>query len=64
MQYNIVVESKAWNMASLKDDRIHVNWSDEIDFDVLDYQVRNEMNQIVFQTENEDDAISWLKANE
>ena len=64
MRYNIVVGSKAWNRASIKDDRIHVNWSDEIDFDVLDYQIRNEMDQIVFQTENEDDAISWLKTNE
>ena len=64
MSFHIVVESKAWNKADLIDDRINVYWENELAFEVLEYQVRDEGDNVVFRSENEDEVIAWLKANE
>ena len=64
MLYKIVTESKAWNKANIINDQIHVLWSEEKCFEILEYQICDEINQIVFHSENEDDVIAWLKTND
>jgi|GEM_PF-4553039 len=60
MSLHIVVESKAWNHADVCEGRINTRWKDEIDFDIIEYQVRNEKGEIVFRSENEDDVMNWM----
>ena len=60
MSYQIVVESKAWNRAELRDGQVNVLWEKEMDFNILDYQIRDESDAIVFRTENEEDINRWL----
>ena len=36
MNYQIVVESKAWNKADLIDGHINVLWDNEVSFDILE----------------------------
>jgi len=60
MNYHIVVESKAWNRADISEGRINTRWEDEIDFDILEYQVRNEKDEIIFRSDDEDDVINWM----
>ena len=60
MNYQIVVESKAWNTADLIDRRVNVLWDREISFDILEYQLRNESDEIVYRSENEEDISKWL----
>jgi len=60
MSYQIVVESKAWNKADLIDGQVNVLWDNEIGFDILEYQLLDESDEIVFRSENEDDIEKWL----
>ena len=60
MNYQIVVESKAWNRADLVDGQINIFWDDEIDFNVIEYQLRDESDKIVFRSECEEDISKWL----
>jgi hypothetical protein len=60
MSYQIVAESKAWNKADLIDGQINVLWANEIDFNILEYQVRNEFDEVVFRSEFQDDIQKWL----
>jgi len=60
MNYKIIVESKAWNRADIFDGRVHPCWEKEIDFDILEYQIRNENDEIVFRSEDEGDVINWI----
>ena len=63
MNYHIVVESKAWNRADVLEGKVNTRWEDEIDFDILEYQVRNDKDEIIFRSDDEDDVINWM-ANE
>ena len=60
MSFHIVVESKAWNHADIFEGRINTRWEDEIDFDIIEYQIRNDKDKIIFRSEYEDDVINWL----
>ena len=60
MNYQIVVESKAWNKADLIDGQVNVFWDNEIGFDILEYQVRDESNELVFRSESEDGIREWF----
>ena len=60
MSFHIVVESKAWNHADVWEGRINTRWEDEINFDIIEYQVRNEKDEIIFHSECEDDVINWF----
>jgi len=60
MNYQIIVESKAWNRADIFDGRVHPRWEKELDFDILEYQVRNEKDEIVFRSDDEDVVINWM----
>ena len=64
MIYHLVVESKAWNHADIWEGKINTRWEDEIDFDILEYQVRNEKDEIVSRSEYEDDVINWITREE
>ena len=64
MTFRIVVESKAWNKADLIDGQVNVLWENEIDFDILEYQIRDESDEIVFRSENEEDIGKWLADKE
>ena len=63
MNYTLVVESKAWNKADLVNGQIQIDWSKDLDIEMLEYQVRDEADQIVYLSDNEEDIIQWLKAN-
>ena len=54
MSYNIIVESKAWNRADVFEGQVHQHWEKEIDFDILEYQVRDEKDKIIFRSEYDD----------
>jgi len=60
MSFHIIVESKAWNHAEVFEGRVHPLWEKEIDFDILEYQIRNEKDEIVFRSDDEDDVINWM----
>lgn len=60
MNYHIIVESKAWNHADVLEGQIHIRWEDEIDFDIIEYQVRNEKDEIIFRSENEEDIVQFF----
>jgi len=61
VSFNIVVESKAWNRADIFEGRVHPSWESEIDFDILEYQVRNEKDEIVFRSEDEDVVVQFAE---
>ena len=60
MNYQIVVESKAWNCVDIFEGRVHPRWEKEIDFDILEYQVRNEKDKVVFRSDDEDAVMSFV----
>ena len=60
MNYQIVVESKAWNRADLVDGQINVLWDNEIGFDIREFQIRNDFDEIVFRSGNEEDISEWF----
>ena len=64
MNYQIVVESKAWNRADLFDGQINVLWEREIDFDIIEYQIRDESDKIVFRSEYEEEVKEWINDHE
>lgn len=64
MSFHIVVESKAWNRAELLECRINTYWENEIDFDIVEYQVRNENDENVFRSENEDAVVQFMENND
>ena len=64
MNYRMVVESKAWNRADLVDGQVHVLWEKEIGFDILEYQLRDESDEIFFRSEHEEDIKKWLIEHE
>ena len=64
MNCQIVVESKAWNRADLFDGQINVLWEREIDFDIIEYQIRDESDKIVLRSEYEEDVKEWLNDHE
>ena len=58
--FHIVVESKAWNHAEIWEGRINTRWENELDFDIIEYQVRNEKDNVVYRSNDEDDVINWM----
>jgi len=64
MNHYIVVESKAWNHADISEGRINTRWEDEIGFDILEFQVRNEKDETVFRSVDEDVVINWIMSEE
>jgi len=57
MSHHIIVEAKAWNRTEVYEGRVYTRWEKEIDFDIIEYQVRNENDEIVFCSEYEDDDV-------
>ena len=64
MGYSIVAESKAWNKVDFFDGQINILWEKEIDFEILEYQLRDESGGIVFRSEHEEDIVGWLAGEE
>jgi len=60
MNYKLVVVSKAWNTADLVNGQIQVDWSKDLEIEMLDYQVRDEEDKIVYRSDNEEDIIQWI----
>ena len=60
MSYQIIVESKVWNKAELIDGQINVLWDREISFDIIEYQIHDDFDEIVFCSENEEDICKLL----
>jgi len=59
MIYKLVAVSKAWNTAGLINDQIQVDWSKDLDIEMLEYQIREEEGQLVYRSDNEEDIIKW-----
>ena len=60
MNYKLVVVSKAWNTADLVNGQIQVDWSKDLDIEMLEYQVRDEEDKIAYRSDNEEDIIQWI----
>ena len=64
MNYQIIIESKAWNRVDLIDGQLNILWDNEIGFDILEYQIRDESDEIVFRSDDEEDISRWLAGHE
>jgi len=60
MFYKLVVVSKAWNTADLINGQIQVDWSKDLDIEMLEYQIREEEGLVIYRSDNEEDIIQWL----
>jgi len=60
MNTEIIAVSKSWNRAEIINGTMVVDWDSETGFDILEYQVRDESDEIVFRAEDEEAVIKWF----